>query len=87
MFRFRRILGLAALAGALALAAPTGGAQAASLISPGLAAAVQDAPSAKMTTEVHWRRGWHRYHRWHRHRGWHRHYGWHRRHWHRRHWY
>jgi hypothetical protein len=75
MISFSRIVGLAALAGTLAIAAPSAPARAASLIGPGLAAAVQDAPSTKMTTEAHWRRGWHRHH--------HR---YHRRHWHRRHW-
>jgi len=75
MIKLIRLLGLVAVAGLMAIAAPTGGAQAASLLGPGLAAAVQDAPSSKLTSEVHWRRGWHRHH--------HR---WHRRHWHRRHW-
>jgi hypothetical protein len=55
----------------LVLAAPTGGAQAMTLNSPGVAAVAQDS-SRPMTTEV----GWHRHH--HRHWGhWHRH-GWHR---------
>jgi hypothetical protein len=75
MIKLTRLLGLAAVAGLVAFVTPTGGAQATSLISPGLAAAVQDNVSSKLTSEVHWRRGWHRhYHRWHR------------RHWHRRHW-
>jgi len=74
----RRILGFVALAGLLLLVAPTGRAQAATLIGPGLAAAVQSGPIADVT-EVRWRRGWHRHH-------WRRHYGWHRRWRHRRHW-
>jgi hypothetical protein len=75
MTKLTRLLGLAAVAGLVAFAAPTGGAQAASLLGPGLAAAVQDNVSSQLTSEAHWRRGWHRHH--------HR---WHRRHWHRRHW-
>jgi hypothetical protein len=75
MTKLTRLLGLAAVAGLVAIAAPTGGAQAATLLGPGLAAAVQDAPSSKLTSEAHWRRGWH-----------HHHHRWHRRHWHRRHW-
>jgi hypothetical protein len=75
MIRLSRIVALATIAGTIAIAAPSGGAQAASLIGPGIAAAVQDGPSSKMISEVRWRHGWHRHH--------HR---WHRRHWHRRHW-
>jgi hypothetical protein len=70
----KRILGLAAVAGLLAIAAPTERAQALSLSTPGAAAAVQD-DTGKLTTEV----------RWHRHWGWRRHH-WRRHHWHRRHW-
>lgn len=70
----KRILGFAAVAGLLAIAAPTERAQALSLSTPGVAAAVQD-DSSKLTTEV----------RWHRHWGWRRHH-WRRHHWHRRHW-
>jgi hypothetical protein len=69
-----RILGFAAIAGLLAVAAPTERAQALSLSTPGAAAAVQD-DTGKLTTEV----------RWHRHGGWHRHH-WRRHHWHHRHW-
>jgi hypothetical protein len=69
-----RILGFAAIAGLLAIAAPTERAQALSLSTPGAAAAVQD-DTGKLTTEV----------RWHRHWGWRRHH-WRRHHWHRRHW-
>lgn len=77
MTSLTRVLGLAAFAVTVAIAAPSGGAQAASLIGPAVATAVQEAPSAKMTSEVRWRRGWHRHHGW-RHRGWHHR---HHRHW------
>jgi hypothetical protein len=70
----KRILGFTAVAGLLAIAAPTERAQALSLSTPGAAAAVQD-DTGKLTTEV----------RWHRHWGWRRHH-WRRHHWHRRHW-
>ena len=70
----KRILGFAAVAGLLIVAAPTERAQALSLSTPGAAAAVQD-DTGKLTTEV----------RWHRHWGWRRHH-WRRHHWHRRHW-
>jgi hypothetical protein len=70
----KRILGFAAVAGLLAIGAPTERAQALSLSTPGAAAAVQD-DAGKLTTEV----------RWHRHWGWRRHH-WRRHHWHRRHW-
>jgi hypothetical protein len=85
----RTLLGLAAVAGLLVVAAPTQRAQALSLSSPGIAAAVQD-DSSKLTTEVRWyHRHWHHHHHWHRHywhrHYWHRHY-WHHRHWHRHHW-
>jgi hypothetical protein len=66
-----KILGLAAVAAMLALAAPTERANAVSLSNPGAAAAVQQ-DIKPATTEVRW-------HRWHRHHGWHR---WH----HRRRW-
>jgi hypothetical protein len=71
----KRILGFLAIGGLLILAAPAERAQALSLASPGIAAAVQD-DSGKLTTEV----------RWHRHHGWRRHHGWHRHHWRHRHW-
>ena len=70
----KRILGFTAVAGLLAIAAPTERAQALSLSTPGAAAAVQD-DTGKLTTEV----------RWHRHWGWRRHH-WRRHHWHHRHW-
>ena len=67
-----KILGLAAVGGVLALAAPVERAQALSLATPGAAAKVQD-DSNQLTTQVRWH-GWHR--------GWHRgHHRWHRRHW------
>ncbi len=75
----KRMLGFAAVAGLLMIAAPTERAQALSLSSPVAAAAVQD-DTSKLTTEVRW----YRRHYWHRHY-WHRHY-WHRHYWHRRHW-
>lgn len=76
----KSILGLTAVAGLLAIAAPAERASAMSLASPGIAAAVQSETAAG-TTEVRWHRGgWHRHHGWHRHRGWH-----HRRHWRHRH--
>ena len=62
-----KILGLAAVAALLILAAPVERAQALSLSSPGAAAAVQDG-SKQTTTEVRWGHHWG-----------HRHY--HRRHW------
>jgi hypothetical protein len=65
----KKILGFLAIGGLLVLAAPAERAQALSLTSPGIAAAVQD-DSGKLTTEVRWRRGWHRHH-W-RHRHWRR---------------
>jgi hypothetical protein len=71
--KLRTLSGFVAVAGLLLIAAPGGGAQAASLISPGIAAAVQDGSIVGNTTEVRWHRGWRRHH-WHR--RWH-----HRRHW------
>ena len=59
----KKILGFLAIGGLLVLAAPAERAQAVSLASPGIAAAVQD-DSSKLTTEVRW--GHH--HGWHRHR-------------------
>ena len=70
----KKILGFLAIGGLLVLAAPAERAQALSLASPGIAAAVQD-DSSKLTTEV----------RWGHHRGWHRHHGWPRHHWRHRH--
>lgn len=60
----KKILGLLAVAGALFAIAPAEHAQATSLNSPGIAAAVQD-HAASNTTEVRWHRGGYR-HRWHR---------------------
>lgn len=63
------ILGFLAVAGLLIVAAPSEHAVALSLINPGAVAAQEE--SGKLTTEVYWRRGWHRHH-W-RHRHWRRH--------------
>jgi hypothetical protein len=62
----KSILGFAAVAGLLIVAAPGQRAQALSLSSPGAAAAVQD-QSLNNTTEVRWHHGWRRHHRHHRH--------------------
>jgi hypothetical protein len=66
-----KVLSLAAAGALLALAAPIQPAQAASLINPGAAAAVQQNAKETVSTEVRWH--WHRWHhrRWHwRHRRW-----------------
>ncbi len=65
---FKKLLGLAAVAGLLAIAAPGTRAEAASLIQPGIAASIQD--SAASTIEVRGRH--HRGHRFHGHRHGHR---------------
>jgi hypothetical protein len=70
----KTITGIVAVAGLLLIATPAQHAQAASLINPGIAAAVQDGSIVGNTTEVRWHRGWRRHHGWHR--RWH-----HRRHW------
>jgi hypothetical protein len=72
----KKILGFAAIAGLLMIAAPTQHAQAMSLSSPAAAVAVQG-ETGKLTTEV--RYGYH--HHYHHHHYWHRHYG-HRHHYH-----
>ena len=69
----RKVLGLAAIAGLISVAAPVGQANAVSLANPGVANSAKYA-SERMTTDVRWRRG----------RGYHRHYGWRPR-YHRRH--
>lgn len=51
----RTMFGLAAVAGLLAVVAPTGGAQAMSLSNPGASSAAKHASGA-VTTDVHWRR-------------------------------
>jgi hypothetical protein len=64
-----KVLGLAAVSAFLLVAAPVASVQAASLINPGAAVAVQQDAKQQMTTEVrwHWRHHWHhRWHRWHR---------------------
>jgi hypothetical protein len=75
-----RVLGLAATAALLVLAAPAQQAGAASLINPGAARAVQDdqqLAARQMTTEVRW----HHHHSYHRHYHRHYHHRWHHRHW------
>lgn len=64
-----KVLGLAAFGALLVMAAPAERAQAASLINPAAASAVQQDTKQQITTEVGWR--------WHRHR---HHNRWHRRH-------
>jgi hypothetical protein len=79
----KRILGLAAVAGLLMMAAPTERAQALSLSNPGVAAAVQG-DAGKLTTEVRYYHHYgyhHHYHHYHHHHHWHHHY-WHHHHWH-----
>lgn len=77
-----KVLGLAAVGALLMVAAPAERAQAASLINPGAAAAVQQDAKQEMTTEVRWHHGhhwgWHRGRHWGWHRG--RHLGWYRHH-------
>ena len=76
-----KVFGLAAVGALLAIAAPSQGALALSLVNPGAAAAVQESSKeVSGATEVHWRR--HHHHRWHRHHWRHRH-NHHHRHWHR----
>jgi hypothetical protein len=61
--KLTKVLGLAAVAAMLMLAAPSERAQAMSLSNPGAAAAVQDG-SRQATTEVRWGHHWHHHH-WH----------------------
>ena len=70
----KKVSGFVAVAALLVIAAPGERAQAASLIGPGVATAVQDNTVVGNTTEVRWHRGWRRYGGWHRrwHRGWRR---------------
>jgi hypothetical protein len=88
----KKIFGFVAVAGLLFVAAPAQQASAASLNSPAVAAAVQQGGTSEaVTTQVHYRRGWHggmrRHYGWHRPHYMRRHYGWGRpHHWHRRHW-
>jgi hypothetical protein len=65
-----KVLGLAAVGGLLAIAAPTERANALSLSNPGAAAAVQE-DVKPVTSEVGWRHRHYRHHRWH-HRHWRR---------------
>ncbi|WP_295848866.1 hypothetical protein [Tardiphaga sp.] len=84
----KKILGLAAIAGLLFVAAPNQRASAMSLNNPGIAAAVQGGAAAVVTTEVQYRnqRGF-RGHRGHfrPHHGFRRHGGWRRPHFSQRH--
>ena len=77
----KKILGLLAVAGLLAVVAPSVPAQAVSLSTPGITAAVQDGAKVA-TTEVRYGRGhghgYGRHHGMRRHHSWHRHHGWHR---------
>lgn len=73
----KKIFGFLALAGLLLIAAPTRQAEA-SVLNPGVAAAVQGG-SETLTTEVRWRRGgFRRHHGFGRHYGFRRHHGWRR---------
>mgnify|MGYP000258629094 CR=1 FL=1 len=72
-----KVLGLAAAGALLLLSAPIHTAQAASLINPGAAAAVQQNAKEAVTTEVRWHwhhrryhHRWHRWHHWRHHRHW-----------------
>ena len=66
----KRVLGFAAVGALLVIAAPTERAQALSLVSPGIAAGIQD--GSQLTTEVRWRRGGFRRHHHHRRHVWRR---------------
>lgn len=81
----KKFFGFLALAGLLLIAAPTKQAEA-SVLTPGIAAAVQGG-SETLTTEVRWRHhgGWRRHGGFRRHHGWRRHYGWRPHFYHRRH--
>jgi len=88
----KKILGFAALGALLVVAAPAQQAQAATPVSPGIAAGTQG-DAGRLTTEVqwghhhhhhrHWRPHHHHHHYWRPHRH-HRH--WHQHHHHHRHW-
>ncbi|MBN9604478.1 MAG: hypothetical protein J0G33_16265 [Afipia felis] len=71
----KKLLGLLAVAGLVFVVTPSQQANAMSLAAPGTAAAADHA--AVVTTEVHYRRHWHRRH-WHPHR---RHWRHHHRRW------
>lgn len=72
----KKLLGLLALAGLLLVAAPAKQAEA-SVLAPGIAAAVQGGGDS-LATEVRWRRhgGYRRHGGFRRHGGYRRHYGW-----------
>lgn len=89
----KKLLGLAAVAGLMFVAAPSQQANAVSLNNPGVAATVQGTATDGVATQVQYRhhhRGYRPHHGFHRHHGWHRphfarrHHGWHRPH--HRHW-
>ena len=76
-----KVLGLAAVGAFLVMSAPVQPAQAASLINPGVAAAVQQDARQELTTEVRWHWHHHHWHRWHHRHWWHRHHWRHHRRW------
>ncbi|WP_412773857.1 hypothetical protein [Nitrobacter sp.] len=92
----KKILGFAALGALLVVAAPAQQAQAATPVSPGIAATAQG-DAGKLTTNVqwghhhhrHWRPHHYHHHHWRPHRHYHHHwrpYHHHRHHGHHRHW-
>lgn len=84
----KKILGFAAFGALLVAATPAQQAQAATPVSPGIAAAVQG-DAGKLTTQVQW--GHHPHSHWRHHRHWHQPRHWHHprwrhhHHWHHRH--
>ena len=70
----KKLLGLVAISGLMALAAPSLKAEAASLINPAISSPIAAAAAGSGITEVRWHRPHWRH--WHRH-----HWRWHRRHW------
>jgi hypothetical protein len=86
----KKILGFAALGALLVVAAPAQQAQAATPVSPGIAAGAQG-DAGKLTTDVQWghhhhHRHWRPHHYHHRHWRPHRPHHWHHHHHHHRHW-
>ena len=76
----KKILGFAAVAALLVVAAPAQQAQATTPVNPGIATTAQS-DAGKLTTEVHWRHHRHgRHNHWWHHRH-HRHHHRHHRHW------
>jgi ribosomal protein L21 len=74
-----KLLGYLALVGLLLIGSPGHRAEAASLLNPGVAAAIAQDETAKPATEVRWR-----HYRYRRHYHYRRHYGYRRHYWHRR---